>query len=60
MYDTLKKSQYKVVSIGALPSVPRNVKPTDSGIAALYTEECKSNRKQGTGREVTTKKTKIG
>jgi hypothetical protein len=57
MFDTLRKG-YTVVSVGALPSA---VKPQlERTINALYNEERNTNRKHGTGRQVTTKRTRIG
>jgi len=49
---------YTVVSVGALPSA---VKPQlERTVNALYNDERNTNRKHGTGRQVTTKRTRIG
>ena len=58
MYDTLKKSQYKVVSIGALASA---VRPRiERSIEQALNADVQTTREARFPRKVTTSKTRIG
>ena len=57
MFDTLRKSQYKVVSIGALASA---VRPRiERSIEQALNGDVQSTRETRFGRKVTTRKTRI-
>jgi hypothetical protein len=57
MFDTLRKSQYKVVSIGALASA---VRPRiERSIEQALNGDVQSTREARFPRQVTTKKTRI-
>jgi len=57
MFDTLRKSQYKVVSIGALASA---VRPRiERSIEQVLNADVQSTREARFPRQVTTKKTRI-
>ena len=57
MFDTLRKSQYKVVSIGALASA---VRPRiERSIEQALNADVQSTREARFPRQVTTKKTRI-
>jgi hypothetical protein len=52
--------KYTVVRSGALPSVSqRNVRPTDSGIAAVFQADKQTTSEARFPRRVTTRKTRI-
>ena len=58
MFDTLRKSQYKVVSIGALASA---VRPRiERSIEQALNGDVQSTREARFPRKVTTSKTRIG
>jgi hypothetical protein len=57
MYDTLKKSQYKVVSVGALASA---VRPRiERSIEQALNGDVRTTNQKRFGRKVTTKKSRI-
>ena len=57
MFDTLRKSQYKVVSIGALVSA---VRPRiERSIEQALNGDVRTTNQKRFGRKVTTKKTRI-
>jgi len=57
MFDTLRKSQYKVVSIGALAS---SVRPRiERSIEQALNADVQSTREARFPRQVTTRKTRI-
>ena len=57
MFDTLRKSQYKVVSIGALASA---VRPRiERSIEQVLNADVQSTREARFPRQVTTRKTRI-
>ena len=58
MYDTLKRSEYKVVSIGALASA---VRPRiERSIEQVLNADVQTTREARFPRKVTTSKTRIG
>jgi hypothetical protein len=58
MFSTMSKSQYKVVSRGALPSTVRpRIEPS---IEQVLNADVQSTREARYPRKVTTNKTKIG
>jgi hypothetical protein len=58
MFSTLSKSQYKVVSRGALPTTVRpRIEPS---IEAVLNMDIQTTKDKRFGRKVTTAKTRIG
>jgi hypothetical protein len=58
MFDTLNKSEYKVISIGALPTA---TKPRiERSIEAVLNADVQTTKEKRFGRKVNTKKTRIG
>ena len=57
MFDTLRKSQYKVVSIGALASAVRT--RIERSIEQVLNGDVRTTNQKRFGRKVTTKKTRI-
>ena len=58
MFDTLRKSQYKVVSVGALASA---VRPRiERSIEQILNADVQTTREARFPRKVTTSKTRIG
>ena len=57
MFDTLKRSEYKVVSIGALTSA---VRPRiERSIEQVLNADVRTTNQKRFGRKVTTKKTRV-
>ena len=57
MFDTLRKSQYKVVSIGALASAARP--RIERSIEQVLNGDVRTTNQKRFGRKVTTKKTRV-
>jgi hypothetical protein len=57
MFDTLKRSEYKVVRNGALPFVTRP--RIERSIEQVLNADIQTTKEKNFGRNVTTKKTRI-